>query len=68
MTSTTQIPQYVTEALNAASGKDRCYVNNDRANQWLSDKLSLFTDDNEHTLGSFVVDFCWLNQKWFVAK
>ena len=61
-----QLPKYVTTALNAASGQSRCYVNDTRTQGWLTDKLSLFTDDNEHKIGSFVVDFCWLNQKWFV--
>ena len=60
------LPEYVKKALNSASGFGKCYVNNQKAEQWLSNNLGLVTDDNEHDLGDFVVDFCWMNQKWWV--
>lgn len=59
-------PKYVSTALNSASGLSRCYVNNERAQRWLTDALGLVTDDNEHRIGAFTVDFCWATQRWFV--
>lgn len=60
------IPDYVAKALNAASGVCRSWVNNQRAQEWLSKTLSLYTDDNEHNLGNWIVDFDWKTQRWFV--
>lgn len=60
-------PEYVTNALNAASGIDRCWVNCQKAQKWLFNNLGLVTDDNEHDLGDWKVDFCWKTQRWFVA-
>ncbi len=63
-----QPPKYVIRALNAASGLTRCYVNSERANNWLCSNLGLFTDDNEHKLSGFVVNFDWHIQKWYVSQ
>lgn len=62
------IPKYVKDSLNCASGSfgGKLFVNNKKANEWLTDNLSLYTDDNEHELEGHIVDFCWKVQKWFV--
>jgi hypothetical protein len=61
-----KLPNYVVAALNSASGLSKCYINNSKASQWLCNKLGLVTDDNEHDLGDYIVDFCWKTQKWYV--
>jgi hypothetical protein len=61
------IPHRVTKALNSASGVCACWVNDQYTQEWLSKRLGLVTDDNEHDLGEWKVDFCWKSQRWFVA-
>lgn len=61
-----KLPKRAKKALNSASGLSKCYVNDQYTQLWLCDNLGLVTDDNEHDLGDFVVDFCWIQQKWFV--
>lgn len=60
------IPDYVAKALNAASGACVLWVNNQQAQEWLCRNLGLVTDDNEHVVGDWTVDFCWKAQRWFV--
>lgn len=60
-------PKYVINSLNAASGICRCYVNSQKANEWLCNKFGLVTDDNEQRLEGFIIDFCWKTQKWYVV-
>ena len=60
------LPQYVIKSLNSASGVNKCFVNSSKVQDFLTDKLGLVTDDNEHRIENFIVDFCWVTQKWFV--
>lgn len=61
-----KLPKHICASLNAATGLCKAYINNQVAQTWLTDKLGLVMDDNEHDLGDFTVDFCWAQQRWYV--
>ena len=67
MTDFYDMPKYVRLALNAASGFSRCYVNNEKAQSFLSKTFGLFTDDNQVEIENFgKINFDWRIQKWYV--
>lgn len=62
-----ELPVYVRKALNAASGINRCYVNNSQANEFLIKTFGLFTDDNECMIENFgKINFDWKVEKFYV--
>jgi hypothetical protein len=62
------LPEYAKRGLSAASGYvgGKMWVNCAKTNEWLARNLGLVTDDNEHRVGAYVVDFCWKAQRWHV--
>lgn len=64
-------PKHILAAINAASGPigaKRLPIKNKRAQEWLTDKLGIVTDDNRHQIDGamFPVNFYWPAQMWCV--
>lgn len=68
-------PSTIRAALNAATkmptlSKDRTKfkINNKVAQSWLTQHFGLVTDDNEHEIDGFTVNFDWKTQEWYISN
>lgn len=49
------------------AGKKTFVIRDNDVNEWLSSKLGINSNDNEHEIDGFIFDFSWMIQRWVVA-
>ena len=56
--------------MNSASaplGSRRLFINDKRAQEWITRRFGLFTDDNSQTLNGEAINFDWVTQRWYIT-